>query len=266
MKIGVFDSGIGGLSVLSEMVKQNEDNEYVYLADLASCPFGSKNKQELRNIFDDAIKFLTKQKADIVICACGTLSSECADKIDLSGTENDIKIMGIIDGIEENIYELGSQNILLLATQATISKRLFENKLRQVGNVNVEGVACSEFVYILENDITDKEHIQRIVDKYISEYSNIDTVILGCTHYPFLLEYIKNSLKKYNANGMKTNIISPGESLVKSKEYLEKVEKYTIKTHKDIEIYTTKESDVLNKVSKQLFNVIPITINGDEKQ
>ncbi len=218
MKIGVFDSGLGGITVLKDLILKYPYHEYFYYADLKNNPYGEKDYSELEKIGSNIINELEKVKVNECVCACGTLSSISNSFI--FNENNKIKqVHNIIDPIVSYMDSSKNNSVLLLATPATIKKGVFENRIREkYSNLKIYKEGCSEFVNIIENNISDEEYIQNTVNKYVEKYNGlIDTVILGCTHYILLEKYILNRLPDIK-------IIDAGNAFVnlnKNKEWLE---------------------------------------------
>ena len=190
MKIGIFDSGIGGLNVLKELIKVYPHNEYIYFGDTLNLPYGNKSKEELEKRANKIISFLKKQNVDLIIIACGTISSNIYDKIK---AEN---IYDILTPTLRYINDNNLKNVGVLATSMTIKSNVFKN---------YKQVACPLFVPLIENGkIYDQEDV---VQDYLTELGSVDNIVLGCTHYPML----KDIIKKYS----KANIIDMGTCLTK---------------------------------------------------
>lgn len=189
MKIGVFDSGIGGLTILKSLTNKFPNNEYIYFGDNYNLPYGEKTKEELFVLADNIIKFLINKKVDILVMACGTLSSNVYENI-----KNNYKkpIIDIINPTINYFKNNNIKNVLLLATPMTIKSGVFKKRLEEIG-INVYDVSCPKFVPIIEDKI--KEDINIYVEKYLKDYKDIeiDVVVPGCTHYPI----IEKEITKY---------------------------------------------------------------------
>lgn len=210
MKIGIFDSGLGGITVLNEIYKSFPENNYIYFADLKNMPYGSKSNEDLINIGVNILKKFEKYNVDEYICACGTLSSTALPNLESYLLNKNKKIYGIIDPIVESVSNFNGKNILLIATEATIKKGIIEEKIKgSCKDSNVYAKACPEFVDAIENHIDDEELLQNITYKYLNMYKNkVDIVVCGCTHYILFEKYIKNVLEN-------VKIIEAGKSIIK---------------------------------------------------
>lgn len=196
MRIGIFDSGIGGLTVLKELVKFKPNNEYIYIGDTLNNPYGNKSKEDLLKLSCKIIDYLNHQKVDIVIIACGTVSSNLGKEL------KKIYKTPIIDIISPTIdYLLKSKynNIGIIATHMTIKSKVFS---RQLSNKKVIEVECPDLVPNIEN--YNEEGINKALNKYLDIFNKnkIDIIVLGCTHYPIVEKQINsilnNKIKLYN--------------------------------------------------------------------
>ena len=197
MKIGMFDSGIGGLNVLKEFIKKFPHNTYYYYGDTLNVPYGDKDIDSLLNLSTNIIHFFEKLKVDLIIIACGTISSTCFLKLK---ELTDIKIIDIITPTIFYLKEKKYQRMLLLGTSRTIDSHIFKKNLNGIIEVKTP-----EFVPMIESN-----HINsKIIENYLKD-KNIEVLILGCTHYPILI----NEFKKYLNQEVK--IIDMGKILVNS--------------------------------------------------
>ena len=183
MKIGMFDSGIGGLTVLKEFIKKYPNNHYIYYGDTKNLPYGTKEKEELLKLVKPIISFFAKQKVDFIIIACGTSSSTCFSELKKMTT---IPIYDIITPTINYLNHNNYKSLAIFATNRTIDSHIFKDKLIAK---DVLEIKTPEFVPMIENNKLDLS----IIKNYCSQVLNHDILILGCTHYPLLI----NELKKY---------------------------------------------------------------------
>lgn len=248
MKIGVFDSGVGGLTVLKE-IKSFYTNEYVYLADLFNSPYGEKSVERLQEILIEILDYYVKQKVDLIIIACGTLSS-IAISLNIKEYKG-IKVVNVIESVVKYIDKLSYEKVYLIATNSTINQKKFENNLLKVID-DVKGVGCPKFVPIIENGITEDNQIFDAIKEYLPEeemkkYDN-ECIILGCTHYPILKDEIERYLKGLNLH---IAVISPGEAMVQYCKNLLEYNQTTLKYN----INTTKKSKILEDFCEKMLNI-----------
>lgn len=180
MRIGIFDSGIGGINVLSCLIRKYPHNDYIYFGDTKNIPYGDKIKDELYQLARDAIQFLLTKNVDIIIIACGTISSNCYNTLK---DEYSIPIYDIVSPTIEYLKECSYSNIGVIGTKRTIESNIFA-----ISNKNIKMLATPSFVPIIENnEIKEKE--QDIINE-LSCFKQSDILVLGCTHYPSLKEII----------------------------------------------------------------------------
>lgn len=231
MRIGMFDSGIGGLTVLKSFLKYHPDNEYIYYGDILNMPYGDKTKKELLELSTKIISFLESKNVDIIVIACGTVSSNLYDELK---NISKVPIYSIISEVSDYIKEKDYNNLLVMATSATINTHIFKNMANNI----ITEIACPKLVPLIETN-NDKE-IEIALDEYLTT-KDYDGIILGCTHYPIIKDKIKEKLNN------STEIIELGEILARKIK--------TKDSYKSIEVYFSKEIPMLkDNVNKILFN------------
>ena len=184
MRVGIFDSGIGGINVLSTLVKEYPNNEYIFYGDTKNLPYGDKTCEELFFLASKAIDFLLTKNVDIIIIACGTISSTCYD---LLKSKYDIPIYDIISPTINYLKKSKYNSIGVIATRRTIESNIFDIK-----NKNVLMRATPRFVPIIENGQID-ECEDEIINE-LKDFKKCDVLVLGCTHYPALKSIIEKKL------------------------------------------------------------------------
>ena len=193
MRVGVFDSGVGGLTVLKKLIEKYPKNDYIYFGDTKNVPYGEKNKNELFDLSSKIVEFFIENNIDLIVIACGTISSNCYSKLK---NKYSIPIIDIISPTIKYVTMNNYDNIGVIATTRTIDSHIFRDLLK---DITVYEEACSEFVNLIENDLYDEIDI----DKHLSKIDT-DTIILGCTHYPLIKDKIKR-----NCIDMADNIVLP---------------------------------------------------------
>lgn len=232
MRVGVFDSGIGGLTVLKNIYRHYPNNEYIYFGDTLNLPYGNKNKEELNNLSSLDVEFLLSKKVDMIIIACGTVSSNC---IDYLKNKYNIPIYDIISPTISYLNNSDYQNIGVIATNATINSHIFKNNL----NKNIYEIATPDFVPIIENN--KQEDLTKTINKYLKDYQNkIDILVLGCTHYPI----IKEDINKYFNNQVK--LLDMSELLL---------DKLDNDNKSSINIYYSKLNDTIINNTKKILDI-----------
>ena len=189
--IGVFDSGLGGLTVLSELAKLMPNENFIYFGDTARVPYGSKSKNTIIEYSRQIVSFLIKQNVKMVVIACGTASSLAYETI-----KSEFNIP-IIDVILPTANNLSTKCAGIIATNASIKSGVWKNKLKTKNpSAKIYEKACPLFVPIVEERLINSKLADDAIELYLSQIKkrNIDALILGCTHYPLLYEKIKSYL------------------------------------------------------------------------
>ncbi len=256
--IGVFDSGYGGLTILHQMRQVLPQYDYLYLGDNARAPYGPRSFDVVYKFTRQAVLHLFSMGCRLVILACNTASAKALrsiQQIDLPQIDPERRVLGIIRPTAECIGDLTeSRHVGILATEGTILSRSYDLEINKLfPDIKVTGVACPLWAAIVEANETDSPGADYFVQKRINQMMlkdpDIDTIILGCTHYPLLL----NNILKYIPRGVR--VIPQGEYVANSlKTYLQR--------HTDIEErctkngqchYLTTENPERFKDSAQLF-------------
>ncbi len=189
--IGVFDSGVGGLTVVKEIVRQLPQEDIIYFGDTAHLPYGPKSPQTVKRLVRDNIRFLYKKRVKIIILACHTASAFALEEI---RKENPIPIIGVIGpGAEEALKVTKNKRIGVIGTYGTIRSGVYAKELKRLEpEVFVIEKPCPLFVPLVEEGWLRKEATRLIIGEYLEPLKDegIDTLILGCTHYPLLKEEI----------------------------------------------------------------------------
>jgi glutamate racemase len=194
--IGMFDSGIGGLTVAKELFACMPGERIIYLGDTARCPYGGRSEDTIRTFGLQDARFLIAQDIKMLIVACNTVSSVALDHIQRD--VSDIPVIGVVaPGARAALSRTVTRRIGVVGTAATIRTRSYEKEiLRLDPGIKVYGKACPLFVPLVEEGIVDGDIARLVVQRYVYELINygIDCLILGCTHYPLLIESIQGAV------------------------------------------------------------------------
>lgn len=222
--IGVFDSGYGGLTILNKIREALPEYDYIYLGDNARTPYGTRSFEIVYEFTLQAVSKLFEQGCHLVILACNTASAKALRSIqmnDLPGMDPERRVLGVIRPTVECIGEMTrSRHIGLLATAGTIKSESYPMEVHKLfPDIEVNGVACPMWVPLVENNEAQSDgadyFIRKYIDQLLKKDAQIDTVILGCTHYPLLLPKIR----KYIPDSIR--VIAQGEYVAESlKDYL----------------------------------------------
>jgi len=195
--IGIFDSGVGGLTVAREIIRQLPNENIVYFGDTARVPYGIKSPQTVIRFSIENILFLLKQDVKLICVACNTASSFALPVI-----KNHFRapIIGVISpGVREAVYATQNKRVGVIGTKGTIKSRTYEIEIKHLDpKVKVTAAACPLFVPFVEEGWLEGEVVLNVARKYLQPLKDagVDTVILGCTHYPLLKPMIQEVLGK----------------------------------------------------------------------
>lgn len=185
--IGVFDSGVGGLTVAREIMRQLPNERIVYFGDTARVPYGSKSKETVMKYSRQIVNFLMTQQVKAIVVACNTASAYALDELE---HEVDIPIIGVVrPGAKAAMEATKNGKIGVIATEATINSGIYNRYIEKNDrSVKIIGKACPLFVPVVEDGLWEDPVTDEIARRYLTELidSDIDTLILGCTHYPMI--------------------------------------------------------------------------------
>lgn len=224
--IGIFDSGYGGLTIYNEIKKLLPQYDYLYLGDNARTPYGTRSFDIVYEFTRQSVCHLFKQGCQLVILACNTASAKALrtiQQVDIPTLDPARRVLGIIRPTVECIGDVTkSRHVGVLATEGTIKSRSYPLEIRKLfPEIEVVGEACPMWVPLVETN----EHksdgadffVKRHIEHLLSRDSEIDTIILGCTHYPMLLDKIR----KYTPEGI--TLLTQGSAVAASlKDYLQR--------------------------------------------
>lgn len=253
--IGVFDSGMGGVSTLIELKKIMPNEKFYYFGDSQNAPYGPRQSDDITNLSLNVADILYKKNIKAIVVACNTATSVAIKS--LRDKYKDIPVIGVEPAVKVAV-DAGGKNILVMATQTTIREKKFKQLTEKFkSSSTIQSIACPELVQIAENDlINDSELCINQLNKYFKQFdmSQIDAIVLGCTHFIFYKNYIReilgykhlivdgnlgtaihlrnelskrNLLSKSDENGeivfFNSQIVNPEETTVLKKELSEKL-------------------------------------------
>lgn len=246
--IGVIDSGIGGLTVAKEIMRQLPSEKIIYLGDTARCPYGPRTSNEVKKFTWQMTNFLLEKDIKMLVIACNTATAVALDEI---RKELDIPVLGVIyPGARTAIKMTRNYQIGVIGTVGTVKSGAYEKALKALNSkVSINSLACPKFVPLVESGEYDGPLASKVVTDSLQSLQNIrlDTLILGCTHYPLLENLIKSKM------GEEVNIISSGDETAR--------EISTILYHYGMlesneeepehEYYTTGSSSIFSKIASR---------------
>ena len=205
--IGVFDSGLGGLTAVKSLMRELPNENIVYFGDTGRLPYGTKTEETIKRYSKSDINFLLSKDVKMVIIACGTASSVALDSLK---DEYDIPIIGVVEPASRAAVEATKNGrIGIIGTSATVRSRSYEREIMSLcSGAKIFTAACPLFVPLVENGRCDPDDVvlYTMVEEYLApiKAEGVDTLIMGCTHYPI----IERAIAKYM--GEKTALINPG--------------------------------------------------------
>jgi glutamate racemase len=257
--IGVFDSGYGGLTILKEIKNLLPQYDFIYLGDNARTPYGSRSFETVYEYTLESVKWLFKQNCALIILACNTASAKALRTIQqkyLPEYDAEKRVLGVIRPTAEIIGNYSdTKNIGVLGTKGTVQSESYLIEIEKFfPEIKVFQHACPMWVPLVENKEFDSEgadfFIKKDIDLLLKKSAEIDTVLLACTHYPLLLEKIKQNVPK------NINVIPQGNIVAKSlKDYLQRHSEIEAKCSKKatLEFFTTDSTEDFDKHSEIFF-------------
>jgi glutamate racemase len=198
--IGVFDSGVGGLTVLKALRAQLPAHDFIYFADTARVPYGRKPREMVKEFAHQITAFLLQAGVQSIVIACNTASAAALPE--LAG-ETPVPVWGVIEpGVEAARRASATGQVGVIGTRGTISSGAYQQRLERAG-LNVWARACPMFVHLVEEGLADSAEAEVLARHYLADRPPVDTLILGCTHYPML-------------RGVLGRVLGPGVTLVGS--------------------------------------------------
>lgn len=246
MKIGVFDSGLGGLLILKQFLRVLPQYDYLYVGDNANVPYGDKTSPEIYELTQKAVAYLFENECGLIILACNTATATTLRKLQqeyLPQRYPSRRILGIIRPVIEEVVKRDYSRAGVLATQATVNSRSFAKELKKFAkNTQIFQMACPRLVPFIEKGLDDTSEIQRLLTSYIDPLikQNIEALVLGCTHYEIFLKQIQSIL------GPKIKLFCEGQITAKKlKNYLVRHPEISnrLSQHKSRHYFITKLTD-----------------------
>ena len=244
IKIGIFDSGIGGFTILNSLLKARNDVEVFYLADTKRIPFGNKNFNEIRSIAKEICIFFGNKKLDALLIACNTTNA-CA--LDILEDNLRIPCFDLINSVSEIVKK---QKIGVLATRTTVKSSYYKKALSsKKENLKIFQQECPEFVSEIEKEKLNYDKLDYLSDLYLRPLlnNNIEELILGCSHYPLIYNFLRKKIDS------KIKIINPAEALIKkfNESFTNsKNSCYESLSNENIKFFVTSEKDEFSKKVK----------------
>ena len=248
--IGIFDSGVGGLTVFKEINQAMPHENFIYLGDTENFPYGNRRREEIIEFAIHNVEILIKKQVKVIIVACGTATSQA---LEVLKEKFDIPIIGIIEPTVQYIKSQGYQEIGVIATEGTIKSGAWENKLKEkIPTIKIVNKACPMLATIAEEGKAQSSEGRAVIKEYMKPFKemHIDKIILGCTHFPIYEKIIKEELE-YDVELINTGVTVANYL----KKYLEDNGLENDGASKETKIYLTKPEKKFEEVAKNIMNM-----------
>lgn len=243
MKVGVFDSGIGGLTVVKSLLEHQFFEEIIYFGDTARVPYGSKDKNTIIRYAIEAVEFFKNFDLDLIIVACNTVSAYALPEMRENAS---CPVVGVIESgalAAENALTSKEANILIIGTKATVNSKSYEDELNSLGYKNLQAKATGLFVPMVEDEIYDGEILEATFHHYFSNMGSPDALILGCTHFPLIAPALQNYF------GKNCRLIHSGDAIA---QYLEKEFDFTERfSEPEMKFFASENPEALRQIAKK---------------
>jgi len=244
--IGVFDSGVGGLTVLKELIKLLGNEDYIYFGDSLHAPYGERSSSDIKNLSFKIADFLVSKGCKMLVIACNTIVASAYE--DMKKRYSVPVIDVVSNGAKAALKVTKNNNIAVMATPFTVSTNVYSKAIKNINiDASVTQIPCKTLCAMIESVWGSCSEHYEILKKYVSEIpKDVDTLILGCTHYPIVINDIKNSFDK--------NIVDPAyETAILSKNVLEYSNLANSKNTKgDITFYTSGNTELFKSLGENI--------------
>ena len=250
--IGLFDSGIGGTSIWKEIHQLLPNENTIYLADSKNAPYGQKTKEEIIHLSCKNTEFLLEQNCKLIVVACNTATTNAIKEL---RTKYKVPFIGIEPAIKPAALHSKTQKIGILATKGTLNSELFYKNVEQFQDIQILEQIGYGLVELIENGQINSAEMDELLHKYLSPMvqSNIDYLVLGCSHYPYLIPQIKKILPK------NITIIDSGEAVAKqTKKILQETVGFRENSSPSNSVFYTNTNPIV--LSEILENKYPILV------
>lgn len=246
--IGVFDSGIGGLTVVKEIIRILPHEDIIYLGDTARVPYGTRGNGIISQFATELTDFLLNKKVKLLVIACNTISAICLNRIKKISP---VPVIGaLLPAVEESVKITKNKKIGVIGTRATISSNIYEKEIKKILTAaKIFSSSCPLFVPLAEEGLHNSDAANLICREYLKEFSDtgIDTLILGCTHYPLF----KNTIQQIM--GKRVTLVDSAKPTANNlRKILE--EKRLLNNQKlkgKLEVYVTDAPERVQKIAEQ---------------
>ena len=249
--IGVIDSGVGGLTVASELMRQLPREKLIYLGDTKRCPYGPRTKEEVQKFTWEMVEFLLEKEIKLLVIACNTATAFALETLK---KVLDIPVIGVINpGARAAIKATKNQQIGVIGTEGTVRSGAYPQALKLINpDLQVDGLACPPFVPLVEKGMFSGEAVMNVVQESLRpllERNEMDTLILGCTHYPLLKKVIQEVV------GNHVTVISSSEETARETSAVLEIKQLQSKISDEPihEIYSTGDMKLFHHIANEIF-------------
>ena len=249
--VGVFDSGVGGISVLRELVKLMPNENYIYYGDSKNAPYGPKTVEEVRRLTVEHIDFLVERGAKAIVVACNTATSAAIDL--LREKYPDMPVVGIEPALKPAVKAKEHSKVVVMATPMTLSQTKFNSMMHiYEDDANIIKMPCPGLVEYIESGVLDGPVLDAYLEKQFAPYdkAEIDAVVLGCTHYPLIREVIQKHLP---------GVFVYDGGFGTAKQTKRRLEERGLLSDREsggkVEIFNSRNTEEILELSRQLLNM-----------
>lgn len=246
--IGIFDSGVGGITIWQEVVNQLPKEDTIYLADNKNAPYGFKSKAEIIAYSIKNTEYLLSKNVKLIVVACNTATTIAIDSLRQNFPH--IHFIGVEPAIKPAAFQSISKRIAVLATYNTLHSKEFSQALKQpyMEGIQLTQIVGTGLVPLIEENKLDSPQMQDLIHEYAQEMiaADIDQLVLGCTHYPYIKEHLQKALPK------QVNIIDSGEAVARQTKYI-LASNHLLNDQNELGIYKF----YYNKPSEKVFDFVP---------
>lgn len=247
--IGIFDSGVGGLTVASAIKKFLPNESFIYFGDTKHSPYGDKSGDTIRGYSSDITNFLLAKNCKAIVIACNTASALAYD--DLILQHPNIPIVNVVDPVAEFVAKQNPNKIGIIATRATTKSKIYKRRLLEINpDLKIEDAATPLLVGLVEEGFMNTELSRGAIKQYLKhpKFKNLDSIILGCTHFPLLQKEIESFFQG------KTHVVDSPELVAKELAKVLKAHKILSETKgSQYHFYVSEKTGAFSKIAKNFF-------------
>lgn len=251
--IGVFDSGIGGLTVVKELIELMPGEDFIYFGDTARIPYGPRPVEQIIEFMHEILDFFAESQVKMAVVACNTMT---ALGLEMARKEYPFMLVGVNTGVDLALSSSQSKKVGVIATQATIaSQKHVQAAFLQDKNISVYPQACPKLVPMIEGEQLEGPEMESTLQEYLvpMKQAGVDAVVLGCTHYPFVSKLIEDVM----GNGV--TIINPArETAVEAYELLQKQDKLTTSKNGKVRLCFSKDIKQAQKMASYMLDITKV--------